>query len=141
MNAALCTFPDKATAVAEMSRVLRPGGRLGITDVTLDRERLDDDLRGLAGWVACLADARPVVEYVALLEDAGLRVTTQKSYDDALAKMIEQIDARLVAFRIAGIAALETIDFDLARQRTALAAKAVADQVAGYSLLVAVKPA
>lgn len=32
---ALCMFPDKAAAAAEFARVLRPGGRAGITDVTV----------------------------------------------------------------------------------------------------------
>ncbi|HET7488726.1 MAG TPA: methyltransferase domain-containing protein [Acidimicrobiales bacterium] len=136
---AFCTFPDKATAAREMARVLKPGGRIGITDVTLDPERLHEELRSLAGWVACLADARPVAQYAELLGAAGLSVTLTESHDDALARMIEQIDARLVAFRMAKVPALESIDFDTARQRVALAAQAVRDGIAGYTLLVAEK--
>jgi arsenite methyltransferase len=137
---AFCTFPDKPTAAAEMARVLKPGGRISITDVALDPKRLDAELQSLAGWVACLADARPVDEYVQLLAIAGLVVTMRESHDDALAQMIDQIDARLRAFRMAKVAALADVDFELALRRTAQAARAVRDGIAGYTLLVAEKP-
>jgi len=138
---AFCTFPDKPTAAAEMARVLKPGGKVGITDVALDPTRLHEELRTLAGWVACLADARPLAEYVAILAAAGLTTTLTEDHDEGLARMVRQIDDRLVAFKIAKVAALESIDFDAARRRTAQAAQAVADGIAGYKLLVATKAA
>jgi SAM-dependent methyltransferase len=138
---AFCTFPDKPAAAGEVARVLRPGGRLGITDVTVEPDRLNAELRGLAGWVACIADARPVEGYAALLASAGLALTCTESHDDALGEMIEAIETRLRALRLlAGtLPALSGVDFGKALEMTALAARAVAQGCAGYVLLIAEK--
>lgn len=135
---ALCTFPDKATAAREFARVLRPGGRLGITDVTVAPGGLPPELADLAGWVACLADARPAAGYADLLAAAGLQVTRSEAHDGALARMVEQIADRLRALRIVGRDA--GVDFDRVLRLTAQAAEAVADGRAGYTLLTAHKP-
>lgn len=135
---AFCTFPDKATAAAEFARVLRPGGRAGITDVTLDPSRLDPELATLAGYVACIADARPASEYTALLAAAGLAVVTSEAHDDALARMIDLIEARIRALSMLGTLG-DAIDLDTVLRSTAAAGRAVAGGVAGYHLLVARK--
>ncbi len=100
---ALCTFPDKATAAREMARVLKPRGRVGITDITADRDRLPEELTGITAWVACVADARPASEYRELLEGAGLRVTTVEHHTRALERMITQISSRLELLKLIAV--------------------------------------
>ena len=138
---ALCTFPDKAAATAEMARVLKHGGRVGITDVTVDPDRVGPELATLAGWVACIADARPAADYCHYLERMGLEITLVEAHDDALARMVDTIDARLVAYGMIDPPALAGVDIELVRHKVAVAARAVAAGIAGYSLLVARKPA
>jgi arsenite methyltransferase len=139
---ALCTFPDKQTAVSEMTRMLRPGGRIGLTDVTADRSRLPTELTSLFAWVACIADARPRQEYVALLENAGLRIDVVESHDKALVRMIDQIEARLTLLRMTtpDTAAEFGLDSSAVTGVLAAAREATATGSLGYTLIVAHAP-
>jgi SAM-dependent methyltransferase len=137
---AFCTFPDKATAAAEFARVLRPGGRMGITDVTAV-ETLPAELTTLAAWVACIADARPARQYAELLGTAGLRVVHTERHDGALTAMIDQIEARVTALRMLQPERLRAagVDADTVLRYADLARRAAADGVLGYALMIAEK--
>ncbi|MGX7673878.1 class I SAM-dependent methyltransferase [Plantactinospora sp. DSM 117369] len=139
---AFCTFPDKPTAAAELARVLRPGGRLGITDVTVDSGRLPSELTGLGGWIACIADARPLDEYARILTAAGLRITGTERHDAAVTTMLDQIEARLTLVRMTARNQAEAAGLDFDRVPDVLAATraAVGDGIIGYGLIVAEKP-
>jgi hypothetical protein len=112
---ALCTFPDKATAAHELQRVLRPGGHIGITDVIADTARLPAELTGLTAWIACVADARPLDEYAEILAGAGLRVRHTERHDQAMARMIDQIEARLAIVRMTARQRAEALGVDFTK--------------------------
>jgi len=62
---------DKAAVLTEISRVLRPGGRVGVSDVVAE-DRLTPEQRAERGsYVGCIAGALSRGEYVAGLEAAG----------------------------------------------------------------------
>jgi len=139
---AFCTFPDKAAAAAEFARILRPGGHLGLADVTVGDTGLPDELSTMAAWVACIADARPLTHYSRILTAAGLRVALVESHDDALTRMIDQIEARLQLARMVRPDALADagVDAEVVLEYIDIARDAVADGLLGYALIVATKP-
>ena len=68
-NCVINLSPDKAAVLTEIARVLKPGGRVGISDVVADDE-LSPAERG--SWCGCVAGALSRSEYVAGFEAAGL---------------------------------------------------------------------
>lgn len=133
---ALCTFPDKEAAARELARVLRPGARLALSDMTADIERLPTELTSLQAWVACIADARPLEEIVALLERAGLAVETTERHDAALAALLERVDARLRTARLLG-ASLFTGGISSGRELVGAARQALEQGTLGYGVIIA----
>jgi arsenite methyltransferase len=70
-NCVINLSTDKPAVVTEMARVLRPGGRIGISDVVADDHLSPDERAARGSYVGCIAGALSKSEYEAGLEAAG----------------------------------------------------------------------
>lgn len=70
-NCVINLVPDKAKAFSEAFRVLKPGGRLIVSDMVA-RGRVAEVLKGdLSAWASCLAGAIEDREYLRGISEAG----------------------------------------------------------------------
>jgi hypothetical protein len=124
-----------------MARVLKPGGRLGLTDMTVDGT-LPDDVQSLLAWVACVAGADTRKEYVATLQAAGFADFVIEDQRDALLDMVGDVRRRLLGIELAvGLGKLSLADLDLAegKRLARRAVELIEDGVVGYALITARK--
>jgi SAM-dependent methyltransferase len=70
-NCVINLAADKAAVLREAFRVLRPGGRLAISDMVAITELPPEAKRALDLWAGCVAGTIPVSEYSAALSAAG----------------------------------------------------------------------
>ncbi|MBI3910986.1 MAG: methyltransferase domain-containing protein [Armatimonadetes bacterium] len=139
----LCLFPDKPAALRDVHRALRPLGRIGITDVALDPERLPAEWRGTLSRAACLGDARPASEYRRLLQDAGFTDLLVEDHAAALREMAQGIGKRILLAKIAqGLGKLDPgmLDLDEALRVVKAAGRLIDDGTITYVLLTGVRP-
>lgn len=70
-NCVINLVPNKARVFREVARVLKPGGRLVISDIVLDGELPEAIRADLLAYVGCIAGAVQREEYLGTLSDAG----------------------------------------------------------------------
>jgi arsenite methyltransferase len=94
-NSVLYLVPHKDRAIAEIARILRPGGRLHLADVVVAREIPEKARCDVASWAGGIAGALAATEIVAALKQAGFRRVRITARFDCYAGTAEEGLARL----------------------------------------------
>jgi SAM-dependent methyltransferase len=71
-NCVINLVPDKAAVFKEVARILKPGGRLVISDIILDRALPPQIEKDMYAYVGCISGAAMRESYFGMLKDAGL---------------------------------------------------------------------
>jgi SAM-dependent methyltransferase len=72
-NCVINLSADKKRVFREVLRVLKPGGRVAISDMALLKELPDEVRQSIEAYIGCAAGAVHVDEYRRLVEESGLR--------------------------------------------------------------------
>lgn len=84
-NCVINLAPDKGQVFRETYRVLKPGGRIMISDIVTEGELAKEVKESLEAWAGCVAGALEKGQYLALIERAGFKnveIISRRSSDD-----------------------------------------------------------
>jgi arsenite methyltransferase len=120
-NCVLNLSPDKPRVWRDIARVLRPGGRVAVSDLALLRPLPAEVRETVEALVGCIAGAVPIDETRSMMEAAGLRdirLTPKVGYVEALSEMQDPLYRSIVEKLPAGMRAADFItSLDIAARK------------------------
>jgi SAM-dependent methyltransferase len=112
-NCVINLSPDKQRVYREAFRVLRPGGRLMVSDLVLERPLPPAVLESLDAYLGCVGGAALRAEYLETIEKAGfseVRVQRETSYRDVASLDDPSVKQAMTRFGVTRDQATELLD-------------------------------
>lgn len=102
-NCVVNLSPEKGDALAEAFRVLKPGGRLAISDIVIDGDLSgfpvsEAQIRAGLSWAGCIAGALTIDQFTGLLDNAGfseidIEIQHRYNLDDFLGELPTELSS------------------------------------------------
>ena len=137
-----CLFNKKETVGKEIYRVLKPGGRVLITDMAIEKP-LPFEVDHLIFKVACIASALSMAEYQAYFEECQFVIQSVSGHKELLLNMIDEVKKKLFVLELAsGIQKINLASLDVKEIKSwiKIARELVEDESVTYMIMVGKKP-
>jgi SAM-dependent methyltransferase len=102
-NCVINLAPDKSKVFNEAFRVLKPGGKLAVSDIVTDGPLPESIKKSLSAWAGCVAGAVEAEDYIGMMKEVGFRDISiqpvffdKETVDSAIADMGDAIELKTI---------------------------------------------
>jgi SAM-dependent methyltransferase len=103
-NCVINLAPDKSKVFVEAFRVLKPGGKLAVSDIVTDGPLPESIKKNLSAWAGCVAGAVEAKDYIGMMEAVGftnISITPvffdKQTVDSAIDEMGDIIELKMIS--------------------------------------------
>lgn len=106
-NCVINLSPDKTAVFQEAYRVLKPGGRLAVSDMVTLGKFTPEQRADMAAWTGCITGAEDVADYVGFMKAAGFTQISVRDKNNPDVELAESLahegEAQVLSARVTAV--------------------------------------